>query len=59
MPNLARTIEGLDWQAISTMGANELRGVLLMLQFQAMDELARKRQLAQIGAIKRRYKYRK
>lgn len=59
MPNLAKTIETLDWSAIAKMNADELRGVLLTLNFQAIDENNRKRRSAEIGSLKRKYKYHK
>jgi hypothetical protein len=60
MSSVAKLIaEGLNWDDIGRMDASELRGLLLMLHLEAKAEVLKKRRSAQLGAIKRKYKYRK
>ena len=58
-PSLAKTIEALDLATLSQMNAQELLNVILMLKFDAMTELKKRKLSAELGAIKRRYKYKK
>jgi hypothetical protein len=59
MPNLSKTIEELDWVAIGQMRESQLRQLLLLLYNLAVDENMKKRRSSEIGALKRKYKYKR